>query len=150
MTSKRIGLFLFWFGALYVFVGSWFVMWWVAPIWQSSPPEHFQGTIWALGGPVFTWIALSAPPGSLSTAVGALLLGHTATIRPWPFLIFVFGSVLIALSMLFPSTLGYYPILFGVFGGIIVAFFLASLWYWAKRRRTLDGAAKTAVWTAGG
>jgi hypothetical protein len=32
-----------------------------------------------------------------------------------------------------------------VAGGLILAFFLAILWFWAKRRATLEGPAKTAA-----
>ena len=45
IRSNKIGLTMFWIGALLVFVGGWLVMWWVFPIWKDSPLEKFDGTM---------------------------------------------------------------------------------------------------------
>jgi len=145
MKTKTIGLILFWIGAVYMFVASWLIMWWVAPMWRNSPPEQFNGTIWAFGGPVFMFISFSVPLGIVLTAIGMLLYAESKKPRMWPFVIFVIGGVLVALSMLFPPTLGYYPVVFGISGGLILVFFFTALWYWARNRRTLEGPAKTAA-----
>lgn len=145
MKTEKFGLVIFWLGAAYMFVASWLVMWWVAPIWQNSPPEEFIGTIWEFGGPVFTIIALSVPVGVLLTAIGMLLYSESARPQLWPFAVFVIGGVVVALSMLFPPTLGYYPVLFGISGGLILVLFFAVLYYWANNRKTLSGSAKIAA-----
>jgi hypothetical protein len=59
MGSHRIGLIMFWIGAVLVFVTGWLVMWWVFPIWKNSPVEQFEGTIFAFLGPVYMTIALN-------------------------------------------------------------------------------------------
>ena len=56
---NKIGLVMFWVGAVIVFTGSWLVQWWVFPIWKNSPPEQFAGTMLAVEGPVYMLIALS-------------------------------------------------------------------------------------------
>ena len=143
MGSHRIGLIMFWIGAVLVFVTGWLVMWWVFPIWKNSPVEQFEGTIFAFLGPVYMTIALSVPLGVALAAIGTLLYAKSRKLRRWPF---VLGVVLVVLGLaLFPPTLGYYPVLFGMSGGLILAFFFAALWYWAKKRRTLEGPAGTAA-----
>jgi len=145
MNAKRLGLVLFWLGAALLFSGSWLIMWWIAPIWSGAPPEQFEGTAMAVFGPVFMAIGISAPLGTLLSAIGILLYAEGERPRTWQFTIFVAGLVLVAMSMLFPATLRYYPVLFGISGGLILVLFFAAAWYWANRRRMLKGAAKTAA-----
>jgi hypothetical protein len=141
--SHKIGLIMFWIGAVLVFVTGWLVMWWVFPIWKNSPIEQFEGTIFAFLGPVYMTIALSVPLGVALAAIGTLLYSKSRQLRRWPF---VLGVALVVLGLaLFPPTLDYYPVLFGMSGGLILAFFFAALWYWAKKRRTLEGPAGTAA-----
>lgn len=144
MTGKKIGSIMFWTGAVYMFVGSWLVMWWVAPIRRNSadPVEEFKGTIWAYQGLAFSLIGLSAPIGIVLAAVGMMLYGGSDKDRNRRFIVFVVGVVLIALSMTFPQTLGYYPVVFGISGGLILIFFFVTIWFWARNRKTLDGSVK--------
>jgi len=145
MTKRTTGLIMFWIGAAYMFIGSWLIMWWVAPMWRYTPTEQFNGTIWAFGGPVFMFISFSIPLGTLLTAIGMLIYSESQKLRGWPFWVFLIGGIFVALSMLMPAAMGYYPVLFGVLGGFILIFFYAALWYWAKNRRTLSGPARMAA-----
>ena len=145
MKSKLVGLVLFWIGISYMFLASWFAIWWIAPIWRNTPAEQFSGTIWAFGGPVFTTIALSVPVGILLAVIGIFLHSKTSEDRDWPFLVFVIGGVFVSLSMLFPATLANYPVFFGIAGGLIYIFFFAALWYWGKNQRLLTGGARLAA-----
>ena len=133
---------MFWIGAVVVFTGSWLVQWWIFPIWKNSPVEQFEGTLLAFEGPIFMLIGLSTPLGVALAAIGILLSAESEKSRLWPFAI---GVVFIALGMLLFPLLGYYPILFGLSGGLILLFFFATLWYWAKKRSTLEGVARTAA-----
>jgi hypothetical protein len=142
MKRERIGVAMFWIGAAYIFVASWLVMWWIAPIFRNTPVAEAEGTIWAFGGPVFVTISLAAPVGIVLLTVGTLLQGESGSSRTWPFILCV---VLLAASLMYPSTLGYYPVAFGVSGGVILLFFFAVLWLCAKKRRTLQGTARTAA-----
>ena len=138
MRIRKTGLVLFWIGVVYMSAASWLAMWWVAAIWRDTPPEQFEGTIWAFGGPVFMTISLSVP-------VGILLYSRSVKDGVWHFIVFAMAGVLVSLSMLFPAILGYYPVLFGIAGGLIYVFFFATLWYWAKKRSMLDDSTKTAA-----
>jgi hypothetical protein len=115
-------------------------MWWIAPIWREAPAEHFDGTIWAFGGPIFMVIALSVPAGILLTVIGISL--YAGAPRP-RVVVFAIGAALVASSMLFAPTLGYYPAVFGISGGLILLLFLAVLWYWGRNRRSLDPTSRT-------
>lgn len=109
-------------------------------MWRNAPAEHFDGTAWAFGGPIFTTIALSVPVGILLIVIGILLYAGAKRSRV---AVFATGATFVALSMLFVPTLGYYPVLFGISGGLILLLFVAVLWYWARNRRSLDPAART-------
>jgi hypothetical protein len=144
-VRNTIGLILFWLGAAMIFVGSWLVMWWIAPFWRSTPPEELSGTIWAFGGLVFMLIALSVPLGLILLTIGVLTFASDERPRTWPFIIVVLIAVLAAVSMLVLPQLPYYPLLFGVAGGLILLFFFAAVWFWARRRRRLSGGARLAA-----
>ena len=140
--TNKVGLIMFWVGAVIVFTGSWLVQWWIFPIWKNSPVEQFEGTVLAFEGPVFMLIGLSTPLGVALAAIGILFCAESEKFRLWPFAV---GVVFIALGMLLFPLLGYYPLLFGISGGLILLFFFATLWYWAKKRSLLEGSARTAA-----
>jgi hypothetical protein len=144
MKRRKIGLILYWIGIIYMFVASWLIMWWVTPVWRNSPNPfvQFEGTLWAFEGPIFMFIAFSVPIGIILISIGLLLYGRSQRSRIWPYVV---GFIVIALSMLFPSTLRYYPSVFGTLGGLIYLFFFAALWFWAKNRKTTTGKAGTAA-----
>lgn len=141
MKNKRLGFALFGLGAAYIFGASWLAMWWVAPVWRNTPAEQFDGTVWAFGGPIFTTIALSVPVGILLIVIG---ISFYAGAKGSRVAVFAMGAGAVALSMLLVPTFGYYPVVFGISGGLILFLFLAVLWYWARNRRSLDSAARTA------
>ncbi|MHC4446119.1 MAG: hypothetical protein ACYTA5_26290 [Planctomycetota bacterium] len=139
-AKKRIiGLVIFWIGTSYLFVMSWAIMWWLIPKYRFFPLEHTGGTILAVGGPVFNPVFLSIPVGAPLMAIG-LVLAEKNKSRIWPMIVVCAFLILIGM---FPSKLAYYPTAFGIFGGLIVVLFIATLWFWAKRRRTLQGTAET-------
>ena len=117
-------------------------MWWVAPVWRSAPAESFDGTAWAVGGPIFMGIAMSGPVGLLLLVVG-LMLYAKAEKKDTLYLVLV--VVLIAAIMMYPPTMDYYPVLFGMLGGVITLSFFAIMWIWANRRQNLEGVAKSAA-----
>ena len=84
MRREKIGVALFWIGAVYIFVASWLVMWWVAPIFRDTPVVEAEGTIWAFGGPVFVAISLAGPVGIVLLTIGTLLQGESGKSRSWP------------------------------------------------------------------
>jgi hypothetical protein len=142
--AKRhtIGLVIFWIGTVYLFVMSWALMWWLIPKYRFFPLEHTDGTILAVGGPIFNLAFLAMPLGAPLMAVGLMLYAEQNKSRIWPMIVV---CAFLVFTGMFPSRLAYYPTAFGIFGGLIIVLFIATLWFWAKRRRTLQGAARTAA-----
>jgi hypothetical protein len=139
--NRMIGLVIFWIGTVYLFVMSWAFMWWLIPKYRFFPLEQTDGTILAVGGPVFNLAFLSIPVGAPLMAIG-LVLAEKDKSRIWPMIVL---CAFLILSGIFPSKLAYYPAAFGMLGGLIVVLFIATLWYWAKKRKALEGPAKTAA-----
>jgi len=143
VNAKRAGLTLFWIGSVYM-VGMGLVASWVGvePALRDLSPAQYGETVWRFDGVLFLLWALSIPLGSILAGVGVLL--YVGARRPsiWLFGMGVF-LVLIVVETLLPSR--HFPPLFGVGGGLILAFYLGILWFWARKRKLLEGAAKTAA-----
>jgi len=141
-NNRRIGLVIFWIGAVYLFVMSWAIMWWMIPKYRFFPLEQTEGTIWAMGGTVFNLAFLSIPLGAPLMAIGLILYAEQKKSRIWPM---IAVCALLILTSILPTKLGYYPVVFGIFGGLQIVLFIAIFWYWGKKRKILEGSAKTAA-----
>ena len=137
--KKIVALIMFWVGTLYIFIASWLVMWWVAPVWQNTPIEQFAGTLWEFEGLIYMSIGLSLPLGILLAAIGIIIYTKSDGFRSWQFYIIIAVIVFAVFSIVLLPTLRYYPTIFGIFGFFILIFFFASIWFWAKKRKTLEG-----------
>ena len=115
--------------------------WWMVPTYRTLSPEQIGETIWASGGALFLLWSIAIPVGAVIASIGLLLYARARGSRIW---LFGVGVVLLFLLVAFLPMPGYYPPFFGISGGLILAFFLLTLWLWAKRRTQLDGAAATA------
>jgi len=120
------------------YVGSW----WMVPTYRTLPPEQISETIWAAGGALFQLWSLAIPVGAVVASIGLLLYARARGSRIW---LFGVGVVLLFLLVALLPVPGYYPPFFGISGGLILAFFLLTLWFWAKRRAQLDGTAAAAA-----
>ena len=114
----------------------------VEPALRYLSPAQYDETIWRFDGVLFWLWALSIPLGSILAGVGVLLYVGVRGVSIWLFGVGVF-LVLIIVETLLPSK--HFPPLFGVGGGLILAFFLGIHWFWARKRKLLEGAAKTAA-----
>ncbi|MFC1739343.1 hypothetical protein ACFL1G_09885 [Planctomycetota bacterium] len=141
-NNRRIGLVIFWISTAYLFLMSWAIMWWMIPKYRFFPLEQTDGTIWAVGGVVFNLSFMAIPLGAPLIAVGLMLYAEHKKSRIWPI---IAVCAFLILSGMFPSKLDYYPVVFGILGGLQIVLFLAILWYWGKKRRILEGPAKTAA-----
>jgi hypothetical protein len=114
----------------------------VEPALRNLSPVQYGETVWRFDGVLFLLWALSVPLGSILACVGVLLYVGTRGVSIWLFGMGVF-LVLILVETLLPSR--HFPPLFGVGGGLILAFFLGILWFWARTRKLLVGAAGRAA-----
>ncbi len=143
MKAQKAGLIIFWIGTVYMVVMGFAASWWIQPALRNLSLAQYSETIWSWDGALFWIWAFAIPLGSILVGIGILLY-----VRAKSSLIWLFGiGILLILGIaeqLLPST--HFPPLFGVGGGLILGFFLAILWFWAKKYKVLEGAAKTAAY----
>ena len=132
-TSQKIGLALFMIGAVYMFGLGWLYSWWVVPAANQVGSDAFSGL---LG---FIW-SLSVPLGAFIVAIGAALSAGVERRVFWLLILLLVLSIAWGVA---GTTNTMIPPLFGVGGGLITAFFIGSVWQWARTRATLTGTART-------
>jgi hypothetical protein len=140
MDKQKLGLIIFFVGALYLFVGGWLVNWWIVPMYKATTPDQINQTIWAPGRPLFFIWAFAPIAGALLVAIGMSL--RTEPKKTWMVAI---ASVFIILSVMFPETMGHWVIGFGLIGLLISLLFIAIVWYWSKNRVTLMSTVKNSA-----
>jgi len=147
MKTRRAGLVVFWIGAVYMIAMGLVGSFWARGAYRYLSLEEVHQTIWAVSSPLFGMWASAVPIGGILAGVGMLLYIRSKGPRIWLFGIGVFVVLLIDILSRWRilPTPGHFPPVFGVGGGLIVAFFLAILWFWAKKRAGLEGPAKTAA-----
>jgi hypothetical protein len=134
MNSKKLGLALFWIGAILMLVVGWLSSWWFVPTikklgFTNVPVPGLISFIWGL----------SAPLGATIVAIGAGLYAQINRRRLLLMTLGVFVSLFL-LALIMPSQL--IPALFGINGGLITLFFLGIFWNWSINRPGLSKNAK--------
>jgi hypothetical protein len=138
-TKKKLGLWVFFLGVLYMVGVGWFLGWWSATTYRTLSLAQISNTVWSSDQPLFWLWAFSIPLGAVFVGVGLLLYDNAKTSRVW---IFGCGVLLInVLIQLIPQK-PHLPPVFGIFGGIILTLFLLTLWFWAKKRAAVEKKAK--------
>ena len=104
-------------------------------------------TACAYGGPLLGLWASAVPMGAILAGAGLLSYVRAQRSRIWQLGLGVFAVLLVDILTKFQilPRPAHCPPLFGIGGGLIVAFFVVILWFWAKKRATLDGAARIAA-----
>ena len=147
MTTNRSGLILYWIVAAYMIAMGFVASFGARSAYRFLTLGQVRESIWAATSPLFGLWATAVPIGAILAGVGALLYVRAKGSHIWLFGVGVFAvlliDILVKLGILPTPT--HNPLLFGVGGGLILAFFLGILWFWAKRRPTLEGPAKTAA-----
>jgi hypothetical protein len=141
-TKEKVGLTLFWIGLAYMVGVGWFAGWSFASAFRGVSLAEVNQTVWALDRPLFWLWAFSVPLGSILAGAGILMRGGSMGSRIWMFAV---GMVLVLALMRFVPVGTHYPPVFGIFGGLILGLFILTVWFWAKRRTSLDGPAGMAA-----
>jgi len=141
-TREKVGLTLFWVGIAYMVGVGWLAGWSFGSTFRGVSLAEVNQTVWALDRPLFWLWVFSIPVGSIFAGAGILLHGGSKGSRVWMFAV---GVILVLALMQFLPTSTHYPPVFGIVGGLILALFLLTLWFWAKRRTSLEGPAGTAA-----
>ncbi len=133
-TSQRIGWVIFVIGAIYMFGLGWLYSWKMVPMANQLGSAAYASS---LSG--FMW-GLSVPVGTFIVAIGAALVAKAGRHVVGLLILLL---VLLAAWQIIGTTRQMIPALFGIGGGLITAFFIGSVWNWAKTRPLLTGAAQT-------
>lgn len=114
---------------------------------QRSVPRPGERNGLTYGGPLLGLWASAVPIGAILAGVGMLSYVRAQRSRIWQFALGVFAVLLVDILSKFRILLrpAHSPPLFGIGGGLILACFVATLWFWAKKRATLDGATRMAA-----
>ena len=142
MKTEKTGLVIFIVGAVCMTVLGWVGSWLITPALRL-PLAQYHETIWSWDSALFWIWAFALPLGTILTGVGILLYVRAKSPLIWLFGIGVLLIMGIA-EQLLPET--HFPPAFGIGGGLILGFFLAILWFWAKKYKVLEGSAKTAAY----
>ena len=135
MKNQKLALALFWIGIL-IAVGF-------ASIGTQSLMQNLRNltieennlTIWADGGPLWTFWGFSITLGSVLAGIGAFLYVKSKPAFSWLTPIGVIG-VVFAMVMVWSRI--YNATLFGIGGSIILVSFFAIVWIWMKKYSRLD------------
>lgn len=130
--SQKIGSAIFALGAVYMFGLGWLYSWRVVPDANQFGSEAFSGL---LG---FFW-QLSVPVGAFIVAIGAALSAGVERRVFWLLILLLVLSIAWGIAGTSSQMI---PPLFGVGGGLITAFFIGSVWQWARTRPTLTRTTK--------
>jgi len=142
MTRRKLGLSLFWVGAIWAFVWGVVVSVKLDTMMNTMTMEELNQTAWAFtGGWYLTW-AYALPVGGLMAGLGALVLAGARGSKVWMTGIGVVVAIFVGMA---PMVFGHHPPLFGIGGTLIFLFFLGSLWFWANERRALEGSSAKAA-----
>ena len=140
MTRKKIGLTLFWIGAVYAFILAIPVGAYLDTIISGMTMDQLNQTMWAPSGFWFNLWGLSPPIGALVAGIGLLLYSGAAASRVWAYGVGIALVVSIGAALM---SIGHFPALFGIGGAVIVLSFVGILWFWVKERMALEGASTT-------
>jgi hypothetical protein len=135
MKKHKIGLTLFWIGLLIAVAFAGVIGRSLYHNLRTLTTEELAATIWADGGPMFIFWALSVTLGSIMAVVGAFIYVKTKPVFPWLTSIGVFSAV-VAMVMVWSRV--YNPTMFGIGGIIILVSFFAIVWVWMKKYAGLD------------
>ncbi|MEE8192918.1 MAG: hypothetical protein V3T74_09250 [Gemmatimonadales bacterium] len=143
MNAKRnVGIVMLSLGVAYMVVIGWLASWSFAATFRSQTLAEVNETVWTLSGPLFWSWVFSVPLGAVISGVGLLLFVGAKRSHIW-----IFGvGMLVTLSMIaLLRGVPHSPPIYGIVGGLILGFFLLILWFWARKRPTLQGSAGTAA-----
>jgi hypothetical protein len=135
MKKQTLALSLFWIGLLVAVACTGIGTWSLMHNLKTLTMEENNATIWAEGGPLFIFWALSVTLGSVLAGVGAFLYVETKPAFSWLTAIGVLGAVF-AMVMVWSRV--YNSTLFGIGGIIILVAFFAIVWVWMRKYAALD------------
>lgn len=137
MNRQKIGIILFWLGAIFTVVWQ-ALTWGQSPIQRVYTAEELSGTVHAVWGALFT-IRIIGGGGPALSLVGALLFADRRGSNAW---LLGFLPSLVNFGMYWePSQ--HVPELYGIGGTVILLSYFGILWIWTRTYSDYEGTART-------
>jgi hypothetical protein len=141
MKRQTLALSLFWIGLLIALALAGIIGRSLYHNLRTLTMEELNATIWADGGPLWIFWALSVTLGSLLAGIGAFVYVKTKPAFSWLTAIGVLGAVIV---MVMVWSRVYVSALFGIGGVLILIFFFSVVWVWMRKYAALDMEGKIA------
>jgi hypothetical protein len=105
--------------------------------------EQLNESVWSPTGPMMMlWGVGGVPLGTVIAGIGLLLYANAKGLTTLFFALGVLAAIIVAMTS---GALELYPFLFGIGGSIILLSFFGILWFWAKKRKDMEGQAAKAA-----
>jgi len=135
--KQKAGIVIFLFGVLWSIAWGLVVSISTTSAINTMTLEQLNESIWALGGSIMMlWGIGGVPLGTVIAGIGLLMYTNAKGLTT---LFFALGVLLAIFLAMFSGGSELYPFLFGIGGTIILLSFFGILWFWAKKRKELEG-----------
>ena len=140
---QKAGIAIFLFGVIWSLVWGLIISISCTTAVNTMTLEQLNESVWSPSGPLMMlWGIGGVPLGTVIAGIGLLLYSKAKGLT-----ILFFGlGVLVAIFVAMTSgSLEFFPFLFGIGGTIILISFFGILWFWAKKRKDMEGQAAKAA-----
>ena len=135
--KQKIGLSIFILGVLWSIAWGLVVSISITSSINTMTLEQLNESVWSATGPMMMlWGLGGVPLGTVIAGIGLLLYTNA---RGRIILFFALGVLVAIYLAMFSGGTELYPFLFGIGGTIILLSFFGILWFWAQKRKELEG-----------
>ena len=141
--KQKAGIAIFLFGVLWSLVWGLIISISTTNAINTMTLEQLNESVWSPSGSLMMlWGIGGVPLGTVIAGIGLLLYANA---KGRTTLFFTLGVLLAIFVAMASGSLELYPFLFGIGGSIILLSFFGILWFWAKKRKDLEGQAAKAA-----
>ena len=141
--KQKAGIVIFLFGVIWSLVWGLVISISCTTAINTLTLEQLNESAWATSGSLMMlWGIGGVPLGTVIAGIGLLLYSNAKGLTT---LFFALGVLLAIFVAMASGGLGLYPFIFGIGGTIILVSFFGILWFWAKKRKALEGKAAKAA-----
>jgi len=141
--KQKAGIVIFLFGVLWSLAWGLIISISTTNAINTMTLEQLNESVWSPSGPMMMlWGVGGVPLGTVIAGIGLLLYTRAKALTT---LFFTLGVLLAIIVAMASGSLELYPFLFGIGGSIILLSFFGILWFWAKKRKDMEGSAAKAA-----
>jgi len=140
--KQKAGIVIFLFGVIWSLVWGLVISISCTAAINTMTLEQLNESVWSPTGPLMMlWGVGGVPLGTVIAGIGLLLYARAKGLTTLFFALGVLIAIIVAMSS---GSLEFFPFLFGIGGTVILISFFGILWFWAKRRKDMEGQAAKA------